>query len=175
MKIGIGGQTVPARNLDDAEEWVRSWDSQASGGTTGASAALADRVAGLAASATGGEGAVRVRVDSSGNVTSLGLDDRVHRLSGDELAAEILRTMHRAQAGLGAQVAVAVDQTVGADSETGKAVLESFAQRFPDVPDEPVAPVMPAPPPFPSFESRPTLPHQPPGNGFESGRDSRAR
>ena len=38
----------------------------------------------------------------------------------------------------------------------------------------PDAPVMPAPP-FPTFQSRPTLPHQVPGVGFESGRDSRAR
>ncbi len=36
------------------------------------------------------------------------------------------------------------------------------------------APVMPAPP-FPTFSNRPTLPHQVPGVGFESGRDSRAR
>ena len=39
---------------------------------------------------------------------------------------------------------------------------------------QPDAPVMPAPP-FPTFSSRPTLPHQVPGVGFESGRDSRAR
>jgi hypothetical protein len=54
-------------------------------------------------------------------------------------------------------------------------VLESFAQRFPAQGPEPEAPVMPAPPPFPTFQSKPTLPHQSPGNGFESGRDSRAR
>jgi hypothetical protein len=40
--------------------------------------------------------------------------------------------------------------------------------------EQPDAPVMPAPP-FPTFRSRPTLPHQVPGVGFESGRDSRAR
>jgi len=39
---------------------------------------------------------------------------------------------------------------------------------------QPDVPVMPAPP-FPTFSSRPTLPHQVPGVGFESGRDSRAR
>ena len=39
---------------------------------------------------------------------------------------------------------------------------------------EPDSPVMPSPP-FPTFRSRPTLPHQTPGVGFESGRDSRAR
>jgi hypothetical protein len=35
-------------------------------------------------------------------------------------------------------------------------------------------PVMPAPE-FPTFDHTPRLPHQSPGNGFESGRDSRAR
>ena len=37
--------------------------------------------------------------------------------------------------------------------------------------DEPAMPVMP----FPTFENVPTLPQQSPGNGYESGRDSRAR
>ena len=36
---------------------------------------------------------------------------------------------------------------------------------------EPAMPVMP----FPTFESVPTLPQQSPGNGYQSGRDSRAR
>lgn len=38
-------------------------------------------------------------------------------------------------------------------------------------PDEPAMPVMP----FPTFQNTPTLPQQLPGNGYESGRDSRAR
>lgn len=37
--------------------------------------------------------------------------------------------------------------------------------------EEPVMPV----PEFPTFTRTAGLPHQPPGNGFESGRDSRAR
>ncbi|SDT69709.1 hypothetical protein SAMN04489716_5815 [Actinoplanes derwentensis] len=43
-----------------------------------------------------------------------------------------------------------------------------------DVRGDAEAPVMPVPT-FPTFHHTPTLPHQPPGNGFESGRDSRAR
>jgi len=58
------------------------------------------------------------------------------------------------------------------------AIPDGFSQRFPLEPDDdqepPVSPVMPTPP-FPSFQSTPTLPQQLPGNGFESGRDSRAR
>ena len=161
-------------NVDDAEEWVRSWSSQVSGRAE-ATAALADRVAGLAASASGADGAIKVTVASSGNITSLELEDSVQRYAGADLAAQILRVMRRAQAGLCDRVAEAVDETVGADTETGRAVLESFAQRFPVDADAPTAPVMPSPPPFPTFQNRPSLPHQLPGNGFESGRDSRAR
>jgi hypothetical protein len=41
--------------------------------------------------------------------------------------------------------------------------------------EEAATPVMPSAPPFPTFQNRPSLPHQAPGGGFESGRDSRAR
>jgi hypothetical protein len=140
--------------------------------------ALADRVATLSASAGGDEGAIRVTVAGSGLVTGIELDDRVQRLSGATLATELMRTIRRAQASLVEQAAVAVGETVGTASETGKAVLDSFSQRFPLEPDDdeepPVSPVMPTPP-FPTFQSTPTLPQQLPGNGFESGRDSRAR
>jgi hypothetical protein len=140
--------------------------------------ALADRVATLSASAAGDDGAVRVTVAGSGLVTAIELNDRVQRLPGSILAAELMRTIRRAQAAIVGQAAVAVDETVGVDSETGKAVLDSFSQRFPLEPDDseepPVTPVMPTPP-FPTFQSKPTLPQQLPGNGFESGRDSRAR
>jgi hypothetical protein len=60
------------------------------------------------------------------------------------------------------QVDAAVHDAVGAESE-------SFETQ-----EAAVMPIMPAPP-FPSFRSTPTLSHQLPGNGFESGRDSRAR
>jgi hypothetical protein len=55
---------------------------------------------------------------------------------------------------------IVTDETVGTDGEAG---------RVP--PAEPAMPVMP----FPTFKIIATLPHQSPGNGFESGRDSRAR
>ena len=162
------------RNLDDAGEWVRSWSAQVPGDAEGA-AALADRVAVLTSSATGEDGAISVTVAGSGIVTALVLQDGVQRLSGTELSTGILRVMRRAQAGLSERAAEAVDETVGADTEIGRAVLDGFAQRFPAEPGAPEPPVMPAPPPFPTFTYKPSLPHQAPGNGFESGRDSRAR
>jgi hypothetical protein len=167
---------VLGRNLDDAEDWVRSWSAQVSGRAE-AAAALADRVAALSAAATDADDVITVTVASSGAVTALELDDRVRRMSGAELSAAILRVMHQAQARLAEQVAKAVDETVGPDAETGRAVLDSFARRFPTEPDDaelcddrPEPPVMPSPPPFPSFPNRPTLPHQAPGGGHQGGR-----
>jgi hypothetical protein len=152
---------VLGRHVDNIEGSVRSWSDQASG-RAGAATALADRVAALSASATGADRAIRVTVGSSGSVTGLELDDRVQRLTGAELSAEILLVMRRAQAGLAEQAAVAVAETVGAVTETGRAVLESFGRRFPAEPEEATTPVMPSPPPFPSF---PNLPQQPAGGG----------
>ena len=165
---------MPGRKLDDTADQVRPRGTQVSGEAQ-APAALTDRIAALTASATGAEGAIRVTVGGTGNLSGLALSDDVRRLPGADLSAQIMRAYRRAQAGLIDRVAEAVDETVGADSESGRAVLESFARRFPPGPDEPDPPVMPAPPPFPTFHSKPTLPHQQPGNGFESGRDSRAR
>jgi DNA-binding protein YbaB len=145
MKVGNGGQTVPGGNL-------------------------ADRLAALKASATH-DGVVTVTVTGSGAVTELRLDDGVRRLSPSTLSDEILRTMRRAHASLTDQVAAAVDETVGAETETGQVLLDSLSRRGADEPAEPAMPVMP----FPTFQNVPTLPQQSPGNGYESGRDSRAR
>jgi len=174
-KSATEDKTVLGRDLDASADARRSWREQDAGGSE-AAAALADRVATLTAWADDETGAIRATVASSGILVGLDLDDSVQRRPGKDLAGQILRVMHRAQAGLAGRVAEAVDETVGAESETGRAVLDSFAQRFPAGPDDgPTAPVMPGPPPFPTFPNRPTLPHQPPGVGFESGRDSRAR
>ncbi len=153
------------RNMETSADAQRSWTTPASDHTD-AAAVLADRVASLTSEAENTDHGVRVTVASSGILTGLELAKM------PELARAILRTMRQAQHGLTDRVADAVADTVGADSETGRAVLDSFAQRFPIEP--PAEPVMPTPP-FPTFQSRPTLPTQAPGGGFESGRDSRAR
>ncbi len=154
---------------DDADGWARAWSKRPSS-PQDAAASLADRVAGISASATGAGDAIRVTVGSTGAITDLALDDRVQRIPAPRLAQEILQVMRDAQAELTAQVAAAVEDTVGAESETGRAVLDSFSSRFPSprAPRaEPPEPVMPSAPPFrsfdsqPSFPARPEFPHQP--------------
>jgi hypothetical protein len=166
----VAGEVVLGRELDDAEGWVRSWNAQASSHTD-AAALLADRVAGISAQATGLDDAIAVTVGSTGAVTDLHLTEAVEALPAARLAEEILRVMRAAQANLSTQVATAVDETVGGDSETGRAVLDSFASRFPqprteaviEAPEEPVMPTPPFPrfPAHSSFPTRPSFPHQP--------------
>ncbi|GAB4106556.1 hypothetical protein GCM10028790_55750 [Micromonospora taraxaci] len=123
------------RDPDEAQERLHSWTAQLSTRAQ-AAADLSERVAAVAASAAGADGAVRVTVAASGALTDLRLDDRVQRMRGSELASIIMATVARAQAGLTDQVIVAVHDTVGIDSETGRAVTDTFARRFPKPADE---------------------------------------
>jgi DNA-binding protein YbaB len=120
---------------EDADAWVDSW---AAGVSARAQAAqeLSERVSMLSVSASGRDGAVEVTVAGSGVMTGLRLDDRVLSWPGEEIAAQVMAVMRRAQGSLAARVAEIAGETVGADSETGRAVVDGFARRFPVLPDD---------------------------------------
>lgn len=117
-------------DIDAAEEWLDSWVGQVNAQAQ-RSVELSRRVAALTATAQGRDGAIRVTVGSTGQVERLDLDDRVHELPGPRLAEEIMSVIRRAQAALSGRVAEQVRATVGEDTETGRAVLQSFESRFP--------------------------------------------
>jgi YbaB/EbfC DNA-binding family len=118
------------RDIDAAEDWLDSWTASVSAEAERA-AQLSRRVAALTGHAESVDGSIKVTVGSSGQVDSLDLDDRVQRLPGAELAQRIMSVIRRAQASLSTQVAREVQATVGADTETGRAVIHSFESRFP--------------------------------------------
>lgn len=128
-----GGEFM--NDIDAAEEWLDSWVGQVNAQAQ-RSVELSRRVAALTGSAQSRDGAIRVTVGSAGQVERLELDDRVRELSGLRLAQEIMSVMRRAQTALSGQVAEQVRETVGQDSETGRAVLHSFDSRFPASSDE---------------------------------------
>lgn len=123
------------QDIDAAEEWLDNWvsgvNAQAERAVT-----LSRRVARLTGSAESRDGSIKVTVGSSGQVESLDLDDRVQQVRGAELSRQILAVMRRAQADLSGQVAAQVRETVGADTETGRAVIHSFETRFPERDDD---------------------------------------
>jgi YbaB/EbfC DNA-binding family len=117
------------RALDEARQWIGDWQADIEQRATRA-AELAERVGQLSGMARSRDGLVEVRLDSSGMLSGLRLDDQVRRYSGTQLAQAVLATVRAAQADLTEQVRRATAETVGADSETGRAVLASYANRL---------------------------------------------
>ena len=113
-----------------AERWLADW-SETMATRAEQSWELSRRVAELAVTAEGERGAVEVTVGGTGEVLDLRLTERARELPAARLAETILAVMRRAQATLTDRVADLAAQTVGTESATGRAVIGSFAQRFP--------------------------------------------
>ena len=116
-------------DIDAAEDWLDSWTASVSAQAERA-ARLSRNVAALTGSARNADGSIRVTVGSGGQIETLELSDVVHRWPGARLAEQILVVMRQAQKDLAAKVAGEVEATVGSDSETGRAVIDSFETRF---------------------------------------------
>jgi DNA-binding protein YbaB len=126
---------VFGRDLNEAERWVADWSAAVSERAEQAQR-LAARVADSTATAEGAGGLIEVRVDSSGALTALHLDDRVTGWPAARIERVIMNTLRQAQNALFDQIATAVADTVGADTETGRAVLDGYERRFPGVTED---------------------------------------
>jgi hypothetical protein len=118
-------------DFDGAERLVHDWQA---GLEERAAAAreLSQRLSQLSGSARSPDGHIAVTVGSSGVVRALTLDEALRRRPAAETARAILATVAAAQAALVAQARIAADETVGAGSETGRAVIASYAGSHPD-------------------------------------------
>jgi DNA-binding protein YbaB len=117
-------------NLDDAEQWVASWSAGVSDRAERAQR-MAAAVAALRAVGSADDGLIEVHVDGSGAVVGVHLDDRLAGRPMREIERGLLAAMRSAQAGLTTKVAEVVARTVGADTDTGRAVIAGFERRFP--------------------------------------------
>jgi DNA-binding protein YbaB len=114
--------------LDAAQRWVDGWQATIEAQAERAKA-MAARVAGLEIGAVSDNGLVEVVVTSTGALSDLRLDEAVRRQPAADTAAQVLATMRAAQASLARRVAAAVEETVGRDSEVGRAVIDAYARR----------------------------------------------
>jgi DNA-binding protein YbaB len=116
------------RDLDEAERRVDEW--QAGFEERAAQArALATRLAALTATAESEDGLVSVTVGASGGIAGLSLEEGIREQPAATTAREILAAVRAAQASLIAAATEATAETVGTDSETGKAIIASYAAR----------------------------------------------
>jgi hypothetical protein len=93
-------------------------------------------VSGLSGKARSQDGHVEVTVASSGALVDLRLADDIRRYPASRIAEQVLATVRAAELDLVSQVRTAAAETVGLDSETGRAVVATFASRLPSVRSE---------------------------------------
>jgi DNA-binding protein YbaB len=116
------------RDLDEAERMVDDW--QAGFEERAAQArALASRLGELSATARSTDGLVAVTVGSNGSITGLTLREGIRDQPATETADAIMATLRAAQASLTVAATEVTAETVGADSETGRAVISSYVAR----------------------------------------------
>lgn len=91
---------------------------------------LTQRTEGLSATARSDDRLVEVTVSSNGQLLDLRLDEDIRHQSAATTAREILATLRRARTDLLRQFDEATAETVGADSETGRALMRSIRARL---------------------------------------------
>jgi DNA-binding protein YbaB len=116
------------RDLDEAERLVDDW--QAGFEERAAQArALAARLGSLTATARSEDELITVTVGASGAISDLELEEGIRDQPAAETARAILATLREAQASLTEAATEATAETLGADSETGRAVIASYVAR----------------------------------------------
>ena len=73
---------------------------------------------------------VSVAVDSTGNLIGIQLSARIQRTNPDVVSRTIMETIAEAKRRIIEQTQEVIAATVGADSETGKAVAASMKERL---------------------------------------------
>jgi DNA-binding protein YbaB len=111
--------------VDRIDEWERGFAERAA-----QAKALATRAAQLSATGRAGDGAVEVTVDSNGQLTGVRLEEEIRRQPAAATARQIMAAVRAAQADLVRQYGEVTAETVGADSETGRAVLAGLNARL---------------------------------------------
>jgi DNA-binding protein YbaB len=116
------------RDLNEAERLVDEWQAGIEERAT-RTRDLAERLRALTATARSEDDLVSVTIDSHGDISDLLLKAGVRDQPAAVTARAILATLRAARRSLAEAASAATDKTVGADSETGKAVIASYEMR----------------------------------------------
>ena len=112
-------------DLERIDDWERGFAERAA-----QAKALAERTARLSATVRSDDELVEVTVGSNGQVTDLRLAEAIRAQPAATTARQILTVIRAAKSSLVRQYSEATAETVGVDSETGRAVLAGLAARL---------------------------------------------
>lgn len=173
-----GGFAAIGADPDEAErriqEWAKGFEEKAQ-----RYQAMQAETEQLRLTATSDGGHIKVTVRADGSVTDLEFTDKVRSLPPQELASQILSTMHRAQSDIANKVGQTMTAHLGdEDLETRTMMLDNLRERFPeepedesaepevsskwDAPDEEEAAPPPPPPAPPAASNPPAAPKKRP-------------
>ena len=116
------------RDLDEADRLVDQWQAGIEE-RAARTRELAERLRALTATARSEDGLVTVTLGPSGDITELVLAEGIREQPAATTAKAILATLGAARESLTAAATIVTSETVGADSETGKAVIASYEPR----------------------------------------------
>ncbi|WAL69283.1 YbaB/EbfC family nucleoid-associated protein [Amycolatopsis cynarae] len=122
--------------MRDPEQAAASIDAWAEGLAAKADRyrAAQERTEEIRLSSANSDGSVRVTVRADGSITDLVLTGRARSMPLDELSAQILTTMRRAQARIADRVGEVLTEEIGdEDPQTHAMMVDNLRVRFPDL------------------------------------------
>ncbi|MBQ0926267.1 YbaB/EbfC family nucleoid-associated protein [Saccharopolyspora endophytica] len=133
-----GGFAVAGADPDEAERRIQQW-AQGFAEKAQRYQEVQAQTEQLRLSASSPDGRIKVTVRADGSVTDLEFTDKVRSMPPNELAAQILSTMHRAQADIAGKVGETMAATLGdEDQQTRSMMLDNLRERFPEQPEDEV-------------------------------------
>ncbi|WP_019814146.1 YbaB/EbfC family nucleoid-associated protein [Saccharomonospora saliphila] len=127
-------------DLGDVERMVDDWERDATERAQRYER-MREEVEQISITESVASGAVSVTVGSNGVPTDVAMTDAVRSMSPDEIAASVVRAMHKAQARYPERLREITEATVG-DDRISRHILATAAEQFPEdpEPDEEQAP-----------------------------------
>ncbi len=133
-----GGFAVTGADPDEAERRIQQW-AQGFAEKAQRYQEVQAQTEQLRLSASSPDGRIKVTVRADGSVTDLEFTDKIRSMPPNELAAQILSTMHRAQADIAGKVGETMAATLGdEDQQTRSMMLDNLRERFPEQPEDEV-------------------------------------
>lgn len=130
-------------DLSDVERMVDDWERDAVAKSQ-RYAQMQERVEQISITGSVAGGAVSVTVGPNGLPTDVGMTDAVLRMRPEEIAANVLRAMQKAQSQYPDRMREIVADTVG-DDEASRHIVATAEQNFPPAPEEDEEPAPEAP------------------------------
>ncbi|WP_243789595.1 YbaB/EbfC family nucleoid-associated protein [Saccharopolyspora gloriosae] len=136
---GPGGFAALGSDPDEAERRIEQW-AQGFAQKAQRYQAVREQTEQIRLTATGPDGRVKVTVRADGSVTDVQFTEKIRSMPLQELSAQIMDTMRKAQSDIAAKVGEVMTEQLGdEDQQTRSMMLDNLRERFPEEPDEPEA------------------------------------